>query len=60
MFLMSFKKNDVSQEIFENIFLGGPYGDFSDIKSSIRNRMDDFNYFLSENAANSNGLLADF
>ena len=27
---------------FKKCFFGGPYGDFSDIKSSIRNRTDDF------------------
>ena len=42
----------------------GPYGDISDIKSSIRNRMDDFEFFfiaiflLSENAATPVGRLA--
>ena len=45
-------------------FGGGAYGDFSDIKSSIRNRMDDYeiffdcNIFLSENAAIPVGQLA--
>ena len=57
MFSMSFQENDVWHE---NICFWGPYGDFSDIKSSICIRMDDFNYFLSENAEISNGLLADF
>ena len=44
-----------------------PYGEFSDIKSSNRNPMDDFEiffllqyYFLSENAATSGGRLAQF
>ena len=50
---------------FFKIFYWGPYSDFSDIKSSIRDRMDDFNFFfaiylLSENATISGGRLADF
>ena len=50
---------------FFKYFCLGPHDDFSDIKSSIRNRIDDFNFFiaifvLSENAATSGGRLADF
>ena len=42
------------------------YGEFSDIKSSNRNYMDDFEFFfdcnfvLSENAATSSGQSAQF
>ena len=52
--------------MFLKIFFGGLCGDFSDIKSSIHNRMDDFEFFfiaiflLSENAATSGGRLANF
>ena len=28
------------------LYLSGPFGDFSDIESSIRNRMDDFEFFF--------------
>ena len=43
-----------------------PYGEFSDIKSSNRNPIDDFEiffllqFFLSKNAATSGGRLAQF
>ena len=41
-----------------------PYGDFSDIKSSIRNTADGLKFFIaiflsSENAATAGGRLAD-
>ena len=31
---------------FLKSFMGGPYGDFSEIKLSIRNRMDNFELFF--------------
>ena len=52
--------------IFQNIFSGGgAYSDFFNIKSSIRNNMDDFEIFfiaifLSENLLTPGGWLCQF
>ena len=42
-----FKKMMYNLKFFNFFFGGGPYGDFSDIKSSIRNRMIDFEFFIA-------------
>jgi len=62
-------KHKISKKILRNMIFfkflwGGLYGDFCDIKSSIRNHMDDIDFFaiflLSEHAATFGGRLADF
>ena len=47
MLCIIFQENYVQHEIFQNIFLGSDSdGDFSEIKSSIRNSMNDFEFFF--------------